>query len=438
MNFLILKEKKPIKPLLLISMAFITACLFMSVPTKVFANNFFVVTQLPTQLDKNMSAFSGFVSNDNDSKASVWFEYGKNGRFEESSNKYKVTGTRDFIATAYGFELGVIYSYRVVGRKENSNIIKYGDTKTFIIEGGSYNTSDQSSNSSNQSSNTSGSSDLSCEQFCANCCPTILGDSSIPTASSGGIVETTNTTATLYGVVFTKSTPTRGWFEWGTTQSLGRVTPAKKLSCDLRVEMKETIYNLSFGTKYYYRTVAVTSAGVSQSAIVSFTTQGEKSNDIGKANMAGSLGGGDFYDQTTKEKDITENNILEEKDNDKEQILNKDSLGGVFAWGSTLRGQFFTIDKKGNIVANVSFNETKKEKPNFLLASAAYGKRFLPNTWSEWGFITIFLYLVISRLRNFGVARKKRKEEKKKREEELQQAHDTQLEQTTNGGGVSA
>ena len=435
MNFLILKEKRLIRLLFLIITAFIAVCLFVLVPTKVLASDFYIFTQFPVQVDKKITMLSGFLGNDSEVSTYVWFEYGRNGKFEKSSSKRKLWRSQDFTSRIYSLEPGVLYSYRAVARQQDSNRIRYGDTKTFIVKsenGGSYSTS---GSDSSQQTNTSEQTNGQCVECCS--CPQTI--SSIkPVAQSGGVAETTNTTATLHGVVSTRGTPTRGWFEWGTTQSLGRVTPAKKLGSASRVEMKETIYGLSPGTKYYYRTVAVTSAGVSRTTIVSFTTQGEKSNDTGKANMAGSLGGEDFYDQTTKEKDITESNILEEKDNNKEQTLNEDPLGGVFAWGSILRGQFFTIDEKGNIVADVSFNETKKEKPNFLLASAAYSKRFLPNTWSEWGFITIFLYLIISRLRNFWVARKKRKEEKEKREEELQQAHDMQFEQTTNGGGVIA
>ena len=438
MNFLISEEKRPIRSLFLIIMALIVACLFVLAPMKAFANDFYVVTQLPAQLDKRVSMLSGFVNNDSGTSAYVWFEYGRNGKFEKSSSKRKVRGTQDFAFRIYSLDPGVVYSYRIVGRKENSNVIKYGDTKTFIIDtsdGGNYDTvsSDPTQQTNNYSGQTSGQ--------CVTCCNCPQTTSSIkPVAQSGGATATTNITATLHGVVLTGGVPTRGWFEWGTTRSLGRVTPAKKLGSASRVEMKETIQGLSSGTIYYYRIVAVAEAGISHGALMSFKTTGitdetieaepvvtQKkpfpiiSNDINDGDNEGPFG--DKQDQEKPSSGVAK----QESD---------DSEKSVFAWGSTLRGQFFTIDEKGNIDTGISFNEPKKEKQNFLLASAAYSKRVLPDTWSEWGFITIFLYLIISRTHRFWEARKKRKKEKKEREEEMDRVRDTQLEQATNGGGV--
>jgi hypothetical protein len=199
--------------------------------------------------------------------------------------------------------------------------------------------------------------------------------------------------------------------------------------------MQETISGLSQGTTYYYRSVAVTSAGVNRSAIASFTTQGERSDDVGGADAENSFSGEDTHDQTTK--DTTDKNLTDSNDSEDKE----DSLGGVFVWGSTLREQFFTIDEKGNIDTGVSFDETKKEKQNFLLAGALSGRKFLPDTWSEWGLTIVILYIVISRTYYFFKAWKKRKKEDKEREEEMQRAHnqlsDVQNEQP-NGGGVPA
>ena len=438
MKFLILKKKRLLKPLLLATAAFIVGCLFVFIPTRASANTFFVVTQLPTQLDKKMSVLSGFVSNDSDNNASVWFEYGKNGRFEESSNKRKIMGTQDFVSRIYSLDPGVLYSYRAVGRKQNSNVIKYGDTKTFIIDSDGSGSFVSSSNSSTQQ--TDNYSEQTSEQCVVCCqCEQTSESSVMSTASLGKKVETTNTTATLYGVVLTGCVLTRSWFEWGTTISLGRVTPAKKLGSNSRVETKETIYGLSPGTTYYYRNVAVTSAGVNRSAIVSFTTQGERIGEAQKMGKQDSFDGGNTHDQTisdTADKNLTEKD--KSKTDNVEISLKEDSLGGVFAWGSSLRGQFFAIDEKGNIDTGVSFDEAETEKQNFLLAGALYSKRFLPNTWSEWGFITIFLYFMISRSHNFWVERKKKREEKKEREAEMRKARNVQLEQTTNGNGVIA
>ena len=420
MNFLISKKKKRGQPLFLGIFILMAIFLFILIPKSVSANNFSVVTQLPARLDEKMSKLNGLVSNNENEGAYVWFEYGKKGRLQKKSISQQIRGTQDFIINVYDLEPGIVYSYRAVGRKKDSNVVKYGKTKTFIIESSDGENSSTSNNSSSQQ--TDDCSDQTSEVF------------AIPTASSVGKVETTNTTVTLYGVVLTGGASTRGWFEWGTTTSLGRVTPAKKLGSSPRVEMKETITGLSSGTTYYYRTVAVTSTGVSRSAIASFTTEGKKEDsDIGKENAASSLG---FKSIFKKETDETINDgESENKVNNEKQDFNNDSLGGVFAWSSSLRNQFFNIDEKGNIDAKISFNEPK-EKQNFLLAGVVYGKNFLPNTWSEWGFVIIFLYLIISRAHYFLRNRKKRKEEKKEREEELRRVQDLQFKQTTNNSGL--
>ena len=184
MFFLILEKERSIKPLLLATTALIVGCLFIFTPMRASADSFFVVTQLPAQLDERMSVLSGFISNDSSDGANVWFEYGKNGKFEESSYKYKVMGTRDFTSRIYNIDPGIVYSYRAVGRKENSNVIKYGDTKTFVIDsesGENYNNT-SGSDSTQQTTNYSGQTSGQCV-VCCDCPQTV---SSIkPTVSSG-------------------------------------------------------------------------------------------------------------------------------------------------------------------------------------------------------------------------------------------------------------
>ena len=433
MTFLIPKEKRQVKPLFLVITVLIVTCLFILVPVKAFADSFYIITQFPTQLDKKMSVLRGFVSNNSEVSAYVWFEYGRKGKFEKSSSKRKLWGSQDFTSRIYNLEPGVVYSYRAVARQQDSNRIKYSDTKTFIIEREGDEIYNTSSDDSTQQINNSGQTSGECV-VCCNCSQTIKS-----VAQSGGTTEITDTTATLHGVVLTGGVPTRGWFEWGTTRSLGRVTPAKKLGSASRIEMKETIQGLSSGTTYYYRIVSVTSAGVDHGVLMSFKTKGvavvgtiETTEDEPVIAQTKPFVSNSVNNEDDKNS-FSDNNVQEKQKSDDSE---NDSEKNIFAWGSTLRGQFFTIDEKGNINTGASFNETKKEKQNFLLASAAYSKRFLPDTWSEWGFITIFLYLIISRLHNFWVARKKRKQEKKEREEEMNKARDMQLEQTTNGGGV--
>ncbi|PIR89419.1 MAG: hypothetical protein COU07_00775 [Candidatus Harrisonbacteria bacterium CG10_big_fil_rev_8_21_14_0_10_40_38] len=68
---------------------------------------------------------------------------------------------------------------------------------------------------------------------------------------------------------------TDGWFEWGTTQSLGqRTTRVSVGSGNSYTELTSVLLNLSPNTTYYFRGVAQNSYGTGYGAIISFTTQG--------------------------------------------------------------------------------------------------------------------------------------------------------------------
>jgi len=395
--------------------------LFILIPKNTFADNFSVTTQLPIQLDKTTTTLSGFVINEPKGSSYAWVEYGKNGTFEISSTEENITGSRNFTSRISRLEPGVLYSYRAVGREKDSGVIKYGDTKTFIIKNVDSRGNSISSNTSSSQQTNNGSSQTS--GSCPTCCSGgQLNGSGFPV----GTFETTNTTATLHDVVLTGSDSTRGWFEWGTTSSLDRVTPTRQLTSSSTVEMKETICGLLPGTEYYFRTVTVTNSGVNRSSIMSFTTQGQKNN--GAVMKTGNSSA--TSSQTLENKIIKS---LTSKTNSKNGVvdaenLEGDSLEGVLAWGSTLRGQFFAVDEKGNIDTALSFNKTKKGNQSSLLASTISIGNFLPNSIGGWGFVTILLYLIISRFYSFSKKQKKRRDEEVERAEEMRKARDFQLE----------
>ena len=418
MNFLFIKGKRPIGSLFLTAIAIelVFVGLFMFLPVKTFADDFFVITQFPTRLNKRMSILSGFVSSYGDKEVYVWFEYGRNGKFEKSSDKSKVIGKQDFISYIHNLEPEVVYSYRAAARRQNSSTIKYGDTKTFIIEdpGGRTDTYEQQTNSSSVPANTVSAPSQQTTFFVVK-----------PVASSGSSVEITSTSVELHSTILSGGFPVRGWFEWGATKSLGRVTPAKKLGNAPRIEMKETVYGLSPNTTYYYRSVAVNDKGVDRGVIMSFATQpsdGVVTKEVKDQEPAEPAGLGPVSGSGPTDKTgVTE------------LISKEDSLENFLGWGSALREQFFTVDKEGHIVTSTSFDEEKNDKQNFLLAGTIFGKKILPDTWSEWGCITIFLYFIISQLNYFFVTKKKKKKEKKEIEKELQEARDMQFVEKNSG-----
>jgi len=130
---------------------------FVVLPTKTHAegqSDFFVITQPPTKLDDFMSNFSGYVNNNDNQVSYVWFEAGRNGVFEISSNKQMVFGKTDFTNQIYHIEEGVEYVYRAAARHERTGEIKYGETKTFFIGDRNQTNTINTHNTNNQQTDT--------------------------------------------------------------------------------------------------------------------------------------------------------------------------------------------------------------------------------------------------------------------------------------------
>lgn len=65
---------------------------------------------------------------------------------------------------------------------------------------------------------------------------------------------------------------TQGWFEWGTTRDLGRVTEIRSIGTARTVDFNASLSGLSPSTTYFYRAVIQNSAGIYRGDIISFTT----------------------------------------------------------------------------------------------------------------------------------------------------------------------
>ncbi len=86
------------------------------------------------------------------------------------------------------------------------------------------------------------------------------------------------TAAVLNGTILGGSNTFAGWFEWGTTTSLGQKTDAKLFSGSTEVQLSQQLKNLQSHTTYYFRAVAYPAvAGVPNvlGEIKSFTTTGD-------------------------------------------------------------------------------------------------------------------------------------------------------------------
>jgi hypothetical protein len=82
----------------------------------------------------------------------------------------------------------------------------------------------------------------------------------------------TSTSATLNGKITAGGSPFGGWFEYGTTSSLGTRTDIQTFPDTTTVNLTQTLGHLLPGTTYYFRAVGYRSGGSTLGDILSFTT----------------------------------------------------------------------------------------------------------------------------------------------------------------------
>lgn len=89
-------------------------------------------------------------------------------------------------------------------------------------------------------------------------------------SNSGSGIVTDCTSATINGFLGLNGSDSASvWFEWGPTQSLGRVTPRQTFTTDSN--FSQIITGLTEGTTYYYRAVGENDSGIEYGEIRSFT-----------------------------------------------------------------------------------------------------------------------------------------------------------------------
>jgi len=121
--------------------------------------------------------------------------------------------------------------------------------------------------------------------FSTPACSGTGGNNAAPTITTNVANVLSQSAATLNATVNGNGQNVNVWFEWGTTQSLGNTTTQMSMGPGT-ANVNFTISGLSANTTYFYRAVAQNSAGTSQGAILSFTTQGTGSGSSGSVPTA--------------------------------------------------------------------------------------------------------------------------------------------------------
>ncbi len=99
------------------------------------------------------------------------------------------------------------------------------------------------------------------------------GSSAAPSVGTNSTTGVGFASATVNGVANPNSSFTSGWFEYGTTQSLGNSIGHQGLGTgNSSIHFSFSFLNLSPNTTYYFRAVAQNSYGIGYGSILSFTT----------------------------------------------------------------------------------------------------------------------------------------------------------------------
>ena len=183
--------------------------------------------------------------NPNNSSTNAWFEYGQSQSLGFSTNTFPAGGgnsQNSFSSNISNLSSNTTYYYRIAA--QNS----YGTARGSIL---SFTTL------ADQQQQQGGS----------------------PIARTDGSSGVSTTSVTLMGSANPNGASTDGWFEYGTSQSLGTSTSRQGMGAGTSFSnFSSTLTNLSANTTYYFRAMAQNNLGTNQGTILSFTTQSNQTS----------------------------------------------------------------------------------------------------------------------------------------------------------------
>lgn len=204
--------------------------------TTAYAQNISVITQSATSVGENSAVLNGFVSNPG-GRSKVYFVWSGGGSSTQTTTSFaEYNGSTTFRATISGLLPGRTYSFRAVAELSTTGQVVSGTTLDF----------------------TTGQKQFLSQQT--------------PTIETRSATDVTGVSAVLNGAVNPQgSSDTTRWFEWGTTQSLGKQTP-KATQGTTAGNFSYSISDLTPNSIYYYKAVAQNANGVVSGSVYSFRT----------------------------------------------------------------------------------------------------------------------------------------------------------------------
>ena len=195
----------------------------------------FVSTYNATNIQNNAATLNGYVNPYNTSNTTRWFEYGATQSLGNTTNRINHGSTAtNFSDHVSGLSNNQKYYYRAVA--QNNQGTSYGNILSFTTGG------------------------------------TIVVDRA-PEAITNLAINIGQRSARLNGLAIVNGNQfTNGWFEYGTTQSLGNRTTSEGLGSSPSMSFKYSLFGLSSNTTYYYRAVVQNNKGTDYGDILTFRT----------------------------------------------------------------------------------------------------------------------------------------------------------------------
>lgn len=214
-----------------------------SYTTTTYGGNYPIVyTYLPEAVGDGYAVLKGYASPNGAADVTRWFEWGT-AQYSLTNQTIKTNqgnSVQDFSQTISSLSPNTTYYYRAVA--QNSYGTSYGTVLSFT--------------SSSYGSATT---------------PSGFTDSPIVVTNLPDRIS--DTSMRLNGTVLPRGyVSTSGWFDWGTTPSLGNKTQSTNLGSALSIDFSDTLYSLSPNTLYYYQAVGQNQNGISRGSILTFRT----------------------------------------------------------------------------------------------------------------------------------------------------------------------
>ncbi len=202
-----------------------------------------VTTYFATNVLQNSATLNGYLETYGQS-TQRWFEWGTSyGALYNSTNRQYQSGSGNFSDFISGLQPNTTYYFRAAANGNYGNI--YGNVSSFTTTG-------------NIIQNTCGLN--------LNCAPTAV--TTIAT-------NIDYNSARLNGLGLLNNSgnvSTNGYFEWGTTTALGRVTETKFIGSASSNPYFQSLFGLTANTTYYFRAVVTNQYGTSRGEIQTFRT----------------------------------------------------------------------------------------------------------------------------------------------------------------------